>query len=45
MQQKNQGIIAASKCLWDNENDVCTTVIETHTNYVILINLFAVYHE
>jgi len=45
MQRKNQGIIAASKCLWDNENDVCTTVCEERKNYVFLINLFAVYHE
>jgi hypothetical protein len=44
-EQKYQGFIAASKCLWDTENDICVSVRETHNNYVFLVNLFAIYQE
>lgn len=40
-----QGVIAATKCLWDAENDCGVTVREDFKNVSIIINAFAVYHE
>ena len=44
-EQKYQGLIIASKCLWDTENDISINIKETYKNYVFLINLYLVYHE
>ena len=44
-EQKNQGIIIATKSLWDPENDFSITIQENHKNYVFLVNLFIIYHE
>ena len=44
-EQKNHGIIVASKCLWDPMNDFSITIQEHHKNYVFLVNLFIIYHE
>ncbi len=44
-EQKNQGIIIATKSLWDPENDFSISIQENHKNYVFLVNLFIIYHE
>lgn len=43
--KRYQGVIVASKCLWDTQNDVGITVREDFKNYSIIVNFFAVYHE
>ncbi len=44
-EQKHQGLLIASKCIWDITNDICITFRETYQNYAIVINLYAIYHE
>lgn len=45
IEEKLQGCIVASKCLWDQENDLCISVKETRENYVFMVDLYVVYHE
>jgi hypothetical protein len=40
--QENQGIIIASKCLWDNQNDSWVTVRQNYKSYIIIATLYAV---
>lgn len=44
-EQKYQGIMIASKCLWDSENDISITVKQNFKNYVIVVSLYAIYKE
>ncbi len=45
IESKHQGVIVASKCLWDFNNDVGITIKENKNNYVFIVNFFAIYHE
>ena len=45
IENRHQGMIVASECLWDQTNDVCITVKKERQNYIFIVNLFAVYHE
>ena len=42
---KSQDLMLGSKCLWDPKNDCMVSVQQTIRNHLILVNLFAVYHE
>lgn len=42
---KNQGLIIASRCLWDESKDACITVKYIHNHFFILVNAFAIYRE
>lgn len=45
IENRQQGMIVASECLWDQSNDLCITVKKERQNYIFIVNLFAVYHE
>lgn len=45
IENRQQGMIVASECLWDQSNDICITVKKERQNYIFIVNLFAVYHE
>ena len=42
---KHQDFIVASKCLWNSETDHSVFIKDTFRNYVILVNLYAIYKE
>ena len=45
IESKYQGVIVASKCLCDLNNDICVTVKEYRNNFAFIVNFFAIYHE
>jgi hypothetical protein len=42
---KNQGLIVASKCLWDEKKDFCINLKFIHSNFFILVNVFIIYRD
>ena len=42
---KNQGIIVASKCLWDEKKDSSINLKFIHNNFFILVNVFIIYRD